>query len=170
MKLSRKLVAAAVLPFAFALAGCQTAGKTTKAPAAETVQAEAALQVYQASTTAVQGFRPAKISEQQTIYISAAPVFTAANVTAYNVVADQDKNIYIALQLNEKAQAALKTVPQNHGFAVVAFNRATNQSEAVSFSGLRQGDEVFLFRVANEQVAGAIVQSVWPQATKPAEK
>ena len=58
MKLSRKL-ALAVLPVAFALAGCQTTGTTTaQADPAQTVQAESALQVYQASVTPVQGFRP----------------------------------------------------------------------------------------------------------------
>ncbi len=169
MKLSRKL-ALAVLPVAFALAGCQTTGTTTaQADAAQTVQAESALQVYQASVTPVQGFRPVKISEQQTIYVSATPVFTAAEVTSHDIVADQNNNIYIALNVNDKAKAALDAVPDNRGYAIAAINRANNQTEAVSFSGIRQSANLFLFRVSNEGVASAVVDSVWPQTNQAAK-
>ena len=64
MKLSRKL-GLAILPLAVVLAGCQTTGSTSGS-AADTqavVEAQAALQVYQASVTPVQGFRPVQISE-----------------------------------------------------------------------------------------------------------
>ena len=132
MKLSHKL-GLAIVPLAFALAGCQTTGTTTQADTAQTVQAESALQVYQASVTPVQGFRPVKISDQQTIYVSAVPVITNANVTSHDVVADQNNNVYIALNLNEQGKAALDAVPANRGYAIAALNRATNQTEAVSF-------------------------------------
>ncbi|HZJ96560.1 MAG TPA: hypothetical protein VFD12_01870, partial [Oligella sp.] len=66
MKLSRKL-GLAILPLAVVLAGCQTTGSTSSAANTEAVvEAQAALQVYQASVTPVQGFRPVQISEQQT--------------------------------------------------------------------------------------------------------
>lgn len=169
MKLSRKL-ALAVLPLAFALAGCQTTGSTTQANAAQTAQAESALQVYQASVTPVQGFRPVKISEQQTIYVSAVPVFTAADVSSHDIVADQNNNVYIALNVNDKGKAALDAVPENRGYAIAALNRATNQTEAVSFSGIRQEQNLFLFRVNSEAVAAAVVDSVWPNATQASAK
>ncbi len=169
MKLSRKL-GLAILPLAFALAGCQTTGTTTQADTAQAVQAESALQVYQASVTPVQGFRPVKISDQQTIYVSAVPVITNANVTSHDVVADQNNNVYIALNLNEQGKAALDAVPANRGYAIAALNRATNQTEAVSFSGIRQSPNLFLFRVSNEQIAAAVVDSVWPQQKPQAAK
>lgn len=163
MKLSRKL-GLAILPLAFALAGCQTTGSSTQAAATQaTVEEQAALQVYQASVTPVQGFRPVNISDEQTIYVSAVPVFTAANVTSYDVVADQNNNIYVALNVNEQGKAALDAVPENRGYAIAALNRASNQTEAVSFSGIRQGDNLFLFRVNSEEIASAVVNSVWPQ-------
>ena len=169
MKLSRKL-GLAILPLAFALAGCQTTGTTTQADTAQAVQAESALQVYQASVTPVQGFRPVKISDQQTIYVSAVPVITNANVTSHDVVADQNNIVYIALNLNEQGKAALDAVPANRGYAIAALNRATNQTEAVSFSGIRQSPNLFLFRVSNEQIATAVVDSVWPQQKPQAAK
>lgn len=168
MKLSRKL-GLAILPLAFALAGCQTTGSTSQgAGTAAVAEAQSALQVYQASVSPVQGFRPVNISEQQTIYISAVPVFTAAEVTSYDVVADQNNNIYVALNVNEQGKAGLDAVPADRGYAVAALNRATNQTEAVSFSGIRQSENLFLFRVSNEQVAAAVVDSVWPERSQAA--
>ena len=168
MKLSRKL-GLAILPLAVVLAGCQTTGLTSSAANTEAVvEAQAALQVYQASVTPVQGFRPVQISEQQTIHVSATPVFTAADVTSHDIVADQNNNVYVALNVSEQGKAALDAVPQGRGYAVAALNRATNQTEAVSFSGIRQSDNLFLFRVNSEDVASAVVNSVWPQASQAA--
>ena len=168
MKLSRKL-GLAILPLAVVLAGCQTTGSTSSAANTEAVvEAQAALQVYQASVTPVQGFRPVQISEQQTIHVSATPVFTAADVTSHDIVADQNNNVYVALNVSEQGKAALDAVPQGRGYAVAALNRATNQTEAVSFSGIRQSDNLFLFRVNSEEVASAVVNSVWPQASPAA--
>ena len=169
MKLSRKL-GLAILPLAVVLAGCQTTGSTSGS-AADTqavVEAQAALQVYQASVTPVQGFRPVHISEQQTIYVSATPVFTAADVTSHDIVADQNNNVYVALNVSEQGKVALDAVPANRGYAVAALNRASNQTEAVSFSGIRQSDNLFLFRVNSEEVASAVVNSVWPEAKQAA--
>ena len=167
MKLSRKL-GLAILPLAFALAGCQTTGSSSAVGTQAAVEAQAALQVYQASVTPVQGFRPVQISEQQTIHVSAVPVFTAADVTSHDIVSDQSNNIYVALNVTEQGKAALDAVPADRGYAVAALNRASNQTEAVSFSGIRQGDNLFLFRVNNEEVANAVVNSVWPQAPQAA--
>ena len=106
MKLSRKL-GLAILPLAVVLAGCQTTGSTSSAANTEAVvEAQAALQVYQASVTPVQGFRPVQISEQQTIHVSATPVFTAADVTSHDIVADQNNNVYVALNVSEQGKAA----------------------------------------------------------------
>lgn len=163
MKLSRKL-GLAILPLAFALAGCQTTGSTSKGAGTEaTVEAQSALQVYQASVTPVQGFRPVEISDQQTIYVSATPVFTAADVTSHDIVADQNNNVYVALNVNNQGKAALDGVPEGRGYAVAALNPSTKQTEAVSFSGIRQSDNLFLFRVGSEEVASAVVNSVWPE-------
>lgn len=168
MKLSRKL-GLAILPLAVALAGCQTTGSTTaQADTEAVVEAQAALQVYQASVTPVQGFRPVEISEQQTIHVSAAPVFTAADVTSHDIVADQNNNVYVAVNVTEQGKKALDAVPEDRGYAIAALNRTTNQTEAVSFSGIRQGDNLFLFRVNNEEVASAVVNSVWPEAAPQA--
>ncbi|NLA52188.1 MAG: hypothetical protein GX860_08725 [Alcaligenaceae bacterium] len=170
MKLSRKL-GLAILPLAVALAGCQTTGSTSGAGAdtQAVVEAQAALQVYQASVTPVQGFRPVQISEQQTIHVSATPVFTAADVTSHDIVADQNNNVYVAVNVTEQGKAALDAVPEGRGYAIAALNRGTNQTEAVSFSGIRQGDNLFLFRVNSEEVASAVVNSVWPQAPQAAQ-
>ncbi len=168
MKLSRKL-GLAILPLAVALAGCQTTGSTSGADTQAVVEAQAALQVYQASVTPVQGFRPVQISEQQTIHVSATPVFTAADVTSHDIVADQDNNVYVAVNVTEQGKAALDAVPEGRGYAIAALNRGTNQTEAVSFSGIRQGDNLFLFRVNNEEVASAVVNSVWPEAPQAAK-
>ncbi|WP_051532190.1 hypothetical protein [Brackiella oedipodis] len=156
MKLSRKLALLA-LPLALAVTGCANHNHhhDSDAAAAQTVQA-ADLQVFQASNTAVQGFRPVKISEKQTIYVSQAPVFSRAQVTDVNLAQDQQGRSFVVLTLDPAAQQALSKVPNTRGYVTLV------GGQVASLSGTRQNNN-FLLQTRSPQVSSAIVSSVFPQ-------
>ncbi len=164
MRFINKSVLAAI-PLALVLAGCNTTHKAA-APAANAQEQSAATQaapvqaanvnVFLASKDPVKGYRPIKLNDQKVVYISPRAIFDRSNLTAIDIVNDQQKRTYVKLTLNAQGAAALKAVPAKSGFATVVGGRLQ------SLNGVRMGND-FLFNVRDDQAAVAIVRAIVPQ-------
>ena len=153
------------LPLALALAGCKTTqpsaaqSSATASPAQATrtqAQQGASIDVFLGTNTATRGYRPLKLNNKRTIYVSPRALFTREQLTGIDVVKTDGGAVYIKLSLNPAGVAALAAAPAKQGL-VTAVGGAL-----VSLTGLRQGND-FLFAVQNEQAAGAIVRAIVPQ-------
>ncbi len=154
MKISRKL-GLVILPLAVALAGCETVKKTETTETAAPAQA-ASVDVYTASDKVIKGFRPFKLSEQQTIYVSPTPVITRENLTTINHVRDNQGRTFIKLGLNPAGVDALSKVNKQYGYAT------TIGGQLASITGVKQGSD-FLFMVRDDATANSIMKAVVPQ-------
>lgn len=159
-----KKTALSVVLFASVLAGCQSVS-TSSAPAtgatppvAQTAARQpATVDVYQATNAAIKGYRAVRVNDKQVIYLSPQALVNRSHVTLIDVVTDKQNRTLIKLGLNPQGAALLKAVPKNRGYATVI------GGQLVSLTGVRQGND-FLFSVPNQQVAGAVVRAVVPQA------
>lgn len=149
------------LPLALALAGC----KTTQPPAASAspasatrtqAQQGASVEVFLGTNAVTRGYRPVKLSNKRTIYVSPRALFTRDQLTGIDIVKADKGAVYIKLSLNPAGVAALAAAPAKQGFVT------TVGGTLVSLTGLRQGND-FLFAVQSEQAAGAIVRAIVPQ-------
>ena len=160
--------ALSVISLVVALAGCQSVS-TPVAPAAATVPAQAAARqpasvtVFIAANAAVKGYRPVRLNDIRTVYVSAQPLINRSHITGLDVVRDTQNRTYVKMTLNPQGAALLKTVPKSRGYATVV------GGQLVSLMGVRQGSD-FLFNVANHQAAMSVVQAIVPElGNKPAK-
>lgn len=160
--------ALSVISLVVALGGCQSVS-TPVAPAAATAPAQAAARqsasvtVFMAANAAVKGYRPVRLNDRQTVYVSAQPLINRSHITGLDVVRDTQNRTYVKMTLNPQGAALLKTVPKNRGYATVV------GGQLVSLTGVRQGSD-FLFSVANQQAATSVIQAIVPQqASQPAK-
>lgn len=120
MKLSRK-VALIVLPLAAVLAGCNSMKTGTESSPGTTAQTPAAkgtaVDVFLASDKVIKSYRPVKLSEKQTIYVSKTPIITRANLTSVDRVRDSQGRSFVKLSLNPAGVAALNAAPKEQGYA-----------------------------------------------------
>ena len=158
MKLSRK-VALIVLPLAAVLAGCNTmktgtesTGTTAQTPAAQGT----AVDVFLASDKVIKSYRPVKLSEKQTIYVSKTPIITRANLTSVDRVRDSQGRSFVKPSLNPAGVSALNAAPKDQGYAT------TVGGQLASLTGIRQNND-FLFMVRDDQVAGSVVEAIAPK-------
>lgn len=162
--------ALSVISLVVALAGCQSvnnaaapAAGTATAPAQAAVRQPAAVSVFMASNVAVKGYRPLRLNDKQTIYVSAQPLINRSHIRGLDVVRDTQNRTFVKMTLNPQGAALLKTVPKNRGYATVV------GGQLVSLTGVRQGSD-FLFSVANQQAATSLIHSIVPQpASQPAK-
>ncbi|AFK62343.1 hypothetical protein TKWG_10385 [Advenella kashmirensis WT001] len=158
MKLSRK-VALIVLPLAAVLAGCNSmkTGTESSPGTAQTPAAKGtAVDVFLASDKVIKSYRPVKLSEKQTIYVSKTPIITRANLTSVDRVRDSQGRSFVKLSLNPAGVAALNAAPKEQGYAT------TVGGQLASLTGIRQNND-FLFMVRDDQVAGSVVEAIAPK-------
>ncbi|MGO3125101.1 MAG: hypothetical protein ACTIKR_13830 [Advenella sp.] len=159
MKLSRK-VALIVLPLAAVLAGCNSMKTGTESNPGTTAQTPAAkgtaVDVFLASDKVIKSYRPVKLSEKQTIYVSKTPIITRANLTSVDRVRDSQGRSFVKLSLNPAGVSALNAAPKEQGYAT------TVGGQLASLTGIRQNND-FLFMVRDDQVAGSVVEAIAPK-------
>lgn len=150
------------LSLAALLAGCKTVDQSTASAASNRAAAQAPavqaanVEVFMAARKALKGYRPIRLNDKQTIYISPAAVVERSHVTAIDIVKDQKNRIYVKLTLNPQGVALISKVPAGQGYATAVGGKLA------SLSGVRQGSD-FLFSVRDQQTAGAIVRAIVPQ-------
>lgn len=157
MKLSKKL-GLVLVPAALVLAGCaNNSGSSNQTANAQQAQVQAQpLAVYQASNKQIKGYRAVKVSPQQTIYVSEAPVFQRANVTQVDTAQDKQGRSFIVLGLDQAGQQALSKVPASRGFVT------TVGGQVASLSGTRQNNS-FLLQTRDAQTSNGILRAAFPQ-------
>lgn len=159
MKFSKKL-ALAVLPSAVILAGCANNKSDSNANAAAQAQAQQVaaqqLAVYEATTSQVNGYRPIKVSADQTIYVSQSPVFTRANVTQAQATKDNQGRSFIVLGLDDAGKQALGRVDASRGYVTVV------DGQVASLSGTRQNGN-FLLQTRDDNTSAQIIAKAFPE-------
>lgn len=162
--------ALSVISLVVALAGCQSvntsaapAAGAASAPAQAAARQPAAVSVFMATNAAVKGYRPVRLNDKQTIYVSPQPLINRSHISGLDVVRDTQNRTFVKMTLNPQGAALLKTVPKNRGYATVV------GGQLVSLTGVRQGSD-FLFGVASQQAAASVIQAIVPQqASQPAK-